>query len=492
VLPRTVVIALAVVLGLQTAVLADKDFNKAWRDAYNHQRRRKYSEAVKACDKILKDFKEDWQIQKVTRLKIDNLTLADNYETALKEIKGLAKKYPDNEELQREMMMRTGDTLRKLERFDDAIATYRKLAKTKADIAPTDAAEALLRVGHVYSENLKKPKDAIAVYREIEAKFGKQDRQRTAAAIHRTAEILRVHTKELEKAAAEYQKLTTVYADIYDQNSLSGFHTKIIDCLVGAEKHTEALAAAKTAEQKLSVPTTSAQYSLRRADLLLDMKKPAEARAECVHLICTYPLDENACHEAQKRVVTSYRAEGRWGDALGAARSLYDAAGSQQHIQSAAQVVARCFLAVDGNLNRANEFLQYQRFGPNGPDGKPKTKDDISANHLTSAKYPEKSKEINKTFQDAIAKLGKSRSDYRAKGFIYLYWGKPTEGAKQFYEAFKAAPLDKIPEAAQELAIIGIKARTASFYGLDKVFEYINHGPGGKEGKKKLQPFKDL
>jgi hypothetical protein len=175
---------------------------------------------------------------------------------------------------------------------------------------------------------------------------------------------------------------------------------------------------------------------------------------------------------------------------------LYDAAGSPEHIKSAAHVVSRAFLAVDGNLQRANEFLQYQRFGPNGPDGKPDGDDNIKTNHLAGVTYPTRSDETNKAFENALAQLdkkdGKSRNDYRAKGFIYLYWGKPTDGAKQFYQAFKAAKLEEIPAAAQELAIVGIKAKTASLYGLDKVFEYINHSTKGKDGKQELTPFKDL
>ena len=59
--------------------------------------------------------------------------------------------------------------------------------------------------------------------------------------------------------------------------------------------------------------------------------------------------------------------------------------------------------------------------------------------------------------------------------------------------AFKAATFAQVPAACQELVLIGMKAHTASFRGLDRIFDYINHGPKGKSGKENIpDPFAGL
>lgn len=237
------------------------------------------------------------------------------------------------------------------------------------------------------------------------------------------------------------------------------------------------------------------EYSkdLRQADAAMAMKDYAAARAAYERVICSYPLEQNACQEAQSRIVETYRAEGNWADALGAARILYDTAATEEGIRKAAQAVAQAFLAADGNLARANEFLLFQRFGPDGPDGKPKTDDDITTNHLAQVKYPSRGELANKQFQAAVDAQPKSYEGYRTRGFLYLYWGKPKEGAAQFLLAFKAADFPQVPAAAQELVLIGMKAYIASFRGLDRIFEYLSHGPKGKSGKESIpDPFAGL
>ena len=93
----------------------------------------------------------------------------------------------------------------------------------------------------------------------------------------------------------------------------------------------------------------------------------------------------------------------------------------------------------------------------------------------------------------AIKALPDSFEDYRAKGYLYAYFGMPKEAAQQFYLAFKACPDASVPAAAHELVLVGMKAYTASFFGLEQIFEYISYGPKGKSGKENIpDPFKGL
>ena len=485
----------AVVLLGSPALKAQKprDYRKELREAQSQQQRRRYRESVAQCEKMLQHFKESWQVKEVTWVKIESLILDTQYEGALKTLGALAKAHTDDRKLQTAAALRSGDVQRMLKQFDEAVATYGKVAAAAAKDQPDQAAEALTRAGNVLCADLDKPQQGISLYREIETKLGALLPKRAAEAARAIASAHETQTKDMPKAAAAYQSLTDKYASAYDERTLLGFYGKTVECFLKAEKPAEAIAAARKAEAGLKTPAERASFALRGADVLMTMKKFAEARAEYERVISSYPLEQPSCQSAQAKIVGTYRAESKWDDALGAARILYDAAGDEQSIRSAAQVTAQAFLAADANLIRANEFLSYQRFGPEGPDGKPRTPDDIATNHLAKVRYPRRSAAADKRFQAAIDAQPKNYDGYRTKAFLYVYWGKPKEAAGQFRLAFKAADLARVPAAAQELVLIGMKAHTASFRGLDRIFEYINYGPKGKSGKENIpDPFAGL
>jgi hypothetical protein len=470
-----------------------RDYRKELRQAESQQRSKRYRQCIALCDSMLAHFKESWQVKEVTRAKIEAMILDTQYEAALGELAGLAKAFADDKRLGADAALRTGDVQRMLKKFDEAVATYRKLADGAAGEQGDQAAEALLRAGEVLCTDLKKPQEGIARYQEVEAKFGPQQPRRAAEALRRIAAVHEAQTKDALKAAAAYRAITGKYATAYDERTLASFYGKAIDCLLSADKPAEAIAAAGKAEASLKAASAKASFGVRHADVLVAMKKFPAARAECGRVICSYPLEAKPCQAAQARIVEAYRAEGKWAEALGAARVLYDAAGDEQGIRSAAQVVAQAFLAADANLGRANEFLSYQRFGPAGPDGKAGTDDDVAANHLAKVKYPPFSSAANAQFQAAVKAQPRNYDGHRAKAFLYVYWGRPKDAAGSFLAAFKAANLAQVSAASQELVLIGMKAHTASFRGLDRIFEYISHGPKGKSGKENIRdPFAGL
>ena len=299
------------------------------------------------------------------------------------------------------------------------------------------------------------------------------------------------HAKRYRECLKACEKLLETYKESTQAKEVAWLkiETQVLDSqLEGALKTLADLAKAYGEDQKLRTAV-----ALRAGDVQRLLKKFPEARAEYQRLVCAYPLEQAACQLAQAKIVETWRGESKWAEALGAAHILYDAAGTEQGIRDAAQAVAQAFLAADGNLGRANEFLAYQSFGPDGPDGKPNTPDDIAANRLAEAKYPTFSAETSKQFEAAAQAQPGNYDGYRARAFLYVYWGRPKEGAAQFRLAFKAASLAQVPAAAQELVLIGMKAHTACFHGLDRIFDYLNYGPKGKSGKESLpDPFAGL
>jgi len=486
-------VAVACLAGIALAAEQDRDYRKELRDAQAQQQRKRHKECVAACDKMLDYYKESWQLKEITWLKIENLILDAQLEGALKALAALAKADPDDRKLQTDAALRVGDVQQLLKQLDEAVATYRKAAERCAKDMPDQAADALLRAASILCTDLKKPEEGIALYQEVETKFGAQQPKRAAEALRAMAAAHETHTKDLLKAAVAYRTIADKYAAAYDEGTLAGFYRKAMDCFLGAEKPDEAIEVAKKAEAGLETDAQKVGFAARHGEVLLAAKKCAEAREQFERLIASYPLEQGSCQQAQRRIVEAYHAESKWDDALGAARILYDAAGDEQSIRSAAQVVAQAFLAADATLVRANEFLDFQRFGPEGQDGKPNTEDDVKANHLAKVSYPAFSAGANQRFQAAVGAQPNTYDGYRTKAFLYIYWGKPKEGAAQFRLAFKAADLAKVPAAAQELVLIGMKAHTASFRGLDRIFEYINYGPKGKSGKENIpDPFAGL
>jgi len=482
-------LVLAMAAGLCVAA-PKKSFTGELRKAQAQMQRRQYDQVVKMCDALLKEYTEPHQVKQVALLKGEALILGEEYTRALSELGKYQKALAEDKDFQSRALLMAGQALHGQEKYAEAIAAYQKLIKEHADYADR-AAEAMLRVGDIQCKDLKKPEEGLATYATVSKQFAAQPKM-AAEAARRVAETLETIVKDPLKAAAAYDALATTYAAVYDDRTRSTYYDKAVELLRGAEKLPEATAMADKAEKALDDDTYKVSFAMKKVDLLMAQKKPAEARAEAERVICAYPTDQNTCQAAQTKVVEAYRAESKFAESLAAAKALYGVAGSDQHIKAAAQVVAAAFRSVDGNLGRANEFLQYQRFGPAGKDGKPGTPDDIKANHLAAVKQPADPAR-DKRYEAAIKALPDHYEGYRAKGFLYGYWGRPKECAQQFYLAFKSCPEGKVPSAATELVLIGMKSYTASFAGLDEIFEFISYGPTGKDGKQKIKdPFEGL
>lgn len=467
-----------------------KNFNQEFRKVQTQVQAKQYPQSLKQLDGMLKTFTEAEETKAIQQLRLECMIGGATWDAAIALADQLVADYASDKAVVTDAKLAKARALVGKGDFEKAVALFRQIAKDHAD-RPTQAATALLEAGDVQANSLKKPDDAVATWTEAEKSFAAQPAL-AAEAARRAAVTLETLVKDPVRAAAMYQKLPTTYAEIYDLNNRSGFFTKAIELYAAAGKLPEAQAAAAQAEKAIESVPNKTTYALRQVDLLLVQKKHPEARAEATRLICAYPLESDTCQQAQARIVETYRAESKFDDCLGAARVLYDASGTEAQIRAAAQVVAQGFRSVDGNLGRANEFLVYQRFGPNGQDQKPGTPDDLAKNHLAAVKPPA-DPAADKSFQAAVAAQTNTFEGYRAKGYLNAYWGKPKECAQNFYLAFKSCPDASVPAVATELVLIGMKAHRSSFAGLEEIFEFISYGPAGKDGKQKIaDPFAGL
>lgn len=485
------VLPVLVVAGLCPGQPKQKTFAEEYRAAVNQMNRRQYPNALKALDQLLTKYKEPDEVKQARVARADCLSSMNQHDDALTELAKLRADFKKDKDLHAATLLKTGDILRTKKSFPEAVAAYQKLVKDHAD-QPQLAADALLRAGDVLIGEMKKHPEGLAAYAQVEKQFPQQVGQ-AGQSVLKTAVTHETLTKDLLQAAAAYGKLATTYATLYGEHELASYFTKRAACLRGATKLPEAVAALKQGEAALKDNRYKTPLALGQVAILMEMKQYPQAQAECERIVCAYPLEQDVCQAAQTQIVEAWRAVSKFNEGLGAARTLYDAAGSERNIRAAAHVVAQAFRSVDGNLGRANEFLAYQRFGPPGPDGKPNTADDVRGNHLAGVRYPPSNPARDGRFAPAIKSQPATYEGYRARGFLYVYWGKPKEAAQQFRLAFKACPDSSVAAASHELVLIGMKAYTASFYGLETIFEYISYGPKGKTGKENIpDPFGGL
>ena len=489
--PKRIAFALAAGIGAAASLAAPPDYTAQLKQVVAQIQRNQHPHAVKALDSMLKKFKEPWQVRELRLYRAECLLATGGASAASAEAAKVAAEAGGSKDLLSHAAMIQADALRAQKKFADAVAAYRKLA---ADFPKrtTRVGQALIKAGDCLCNDLKKIPDGLAAYAEAEKKAAAEPVQ-AAAALTRAAGAYEGLAKDPVKAAGCYFGLAERYPAVFDENTRATYYARAVDLYRAGKQLPQAHAVAAKAEKALTNVQHKTGFALRQADALVEMKKHAQARYECRRFICTYPLDANICQTMQARVVETYRAESKFPDTLGAARILFDAAGDEQQIRNAAQVVAQAFRTADGKLDRANAFLAFQQFGPAGADRKPNTPDDIKANPLAAARYPAADANADKLFTAAVAALPGNYDGYRAKAFLYLYWGKPTDAAKHFLLAFKACQDKQVPAAANELILIGLKAHTASFFGLDKYFEFISYGPKGKSGKENIpDPFRGL
>jgi len=485
------ILPVALFAGVCLAQQKPKTFSEEFRAAASNVQRKRFPEAIKALDALLTKYKDPVEVKQLRLARAECLHQMTKYDDALTELNKLMADFKTDKDLQSAALLGVGDAHRAKKEFDKAVAAYQQVAKDHAD-QPERAADALLKAGGVLCDDMKKLPEGLASYAAVETQFPTLTRQ-AADSVLKMAVVQETLTKDSLNAGAAYQKLAEKYGSLYQEHVLAGYFAKAGACYLAAQKVPQALAILKKGEQALTDSRQKTPLALTQVQILMQDKKYPEARTECERIICEYPLELDVCQTAQTLMVEAFRTESKFNEALGAARILYDAAAGEQSIRAAAHVVAQAFRSVDSNLARANEFLSYQRFGPDGPDGKPNTPDDVRVNHLLAVKHLPPNAVRDKRFAAAVQAQPDMYEGYRARGFLYAYWGKPKESAQQLRLAFKVCPDATVPAAAHELVLVGIKAYRASFFGLEKVFEYISYGPKGKSGKENIpDPFQGL
>jgi len=223
--------------------------------------------------------------------------------------------------------------------------------------------------------------------------------------------------------------------------------------------------------------------------MALRLGRTDEFARACIRAVLAHPFDETlalSCLAALSDVRTS---EGRHDDALAAAKACYGVIGFSGAYSpatcfaQAVDLVARALRARDGHLVSGNGFRSYQVHGPDGPDRKAGTPDDIP-NLLAKVAY-RADPETDGLFEAALQAQPTSAAGRRARGWMYIVWCKPQKALGELKQAFALCSLEarEFSQAAQDVAL-GLKALHATPAVMGAFAEFQRYGPEGPDGRK--------
>jgi len=184
---------------------------------------------------------------------------------------------------------------------------------------------------------------------------------------------------------------------------------------------------------------------------------------------------------AGMRYASALVMAGREDEALGVAYSLFGAARDDRCLSGAAVAVASALRAKDMNLLRANQFLNYQKHGPAGEDGKKDTKDDLT-NPL--AGYQPVLPQDHAQWITAKAEALTKGNAWRDAGYAWLYACQPDKSLAALKRARSLCPFEEraINELTRDI-VTALKAKHGDTFGAESFLAFQRFGPHGEDGK---------
>ena len=153
------------------------------------------------------------------------------------------------------------------------------------------------------------------------------------------------------------------------------------------------------------------------------------------------------------------------------------------HTKEAIRYLTTTLKAHDGTIHRVNQFLNYQRYGPVGQDGKADTADDLK-NVLPEIEVPT-TPERDKALQEALDRQPDNYRGHGMRGYAYLFMDKPKEGMAEFKIAYQQCPLEEAPvQQAVDDDALGLRAYHGTALAAQRFLEFQEYGPNGADGKK--------
>lgn len=478
------------VLAMLGAVSAagGEDWHKDYHELRTLRDQNKWQQALVKGREMYGTFGMDPnKIREIAELMGDACRRGKEWDQAVRVYAEYAAKVPGDEKAMQWSLKAQADTERDGQRNEKALAAYQKILDTYPKAGPL-CADARLQRGYIHKDRTRDYEAAIAELVQVE-QTDNQDRARLSSALMGMADCHLVQKRPAE-ALALYKRVLTDFVKDQPHWTLRGAKGNSIRAINEGQLWADGVPFLAQLEAQETDWKFKSELGLHRSNALRASGQREAALSAYAQCQAAYPNEADYLYECQKQIVALWVEQQKFTESLAHAKLLFALANDEKRIVEASTIVAGCLKAIDGNLERANAFLRFQKWGPLGVDGKPGTDD--MADPLMKVTYPSEP-ERTKLLLDGLAKTGDSDGGARQRAFLNLLLGRPKEALAEFRAQFALCDDANLQRAAQEWVLVGVKTVQGHTTGLKPFYDWLNYGAAGPDGKGgAADPFKGL
>jgi tetratricopeptide (TPR) repeat protein len=264
----------------------------------------------------------------------------------------------------------------------------------------------------------------------------------------------------------------------WDQLNAQRRYGEALDRLKRYDEAARHYLAMEKAESRADV---AQDWCLRAGNSLVAQEKFDEALRTYERVFTAHGTVMNGWLSAQLSIVEVLRRQDRNEEAIRAARIALDASPDRSNIAARVSTIADTLRRIDNHVGRANQAINFQRFGPSGEDGKPGTDDDLK-DPLPAFGYPSYP-ERERAFEKVRKEAGDDSEASRLRAYTYLYTGKPKQALQHFRDALGRSTSDRFKYIGPELITVGVRAARGYAGDFQPFVDFVNYGPAGPDGK---------
>jgi len=441
---------------------------------------RKHEDVLRACEQVATSPLAKKE-QKVAALGLmaDAYRQKRKFAEAVQTLDRLRAAFPEDKALVRQALHAQLATLWEWNKSDDGVAKANELIAASGDDKPSEAAGRLW-LARFLLHRTRKP-DAAYDEAKKATELAPADDKLVAEALLVMFEAV-WPKNEVEKALdAAARLLDPKYLALREEWERPVLLKRPGECLLRLQRYDEAAAQFLKAEKATANRRFGQECCLLAARAALDGAKHDAALAALERVFTDYPELTDHWHIAQTMIVDALRRQTKYDEALKAARICLDASPERSAIAANTMLIAEILRSLDGHVGRANQMINFQRYGPDGEDGKPGTPDDLKdpLAALPRPAYPAR----ERAFAEVRKAAGDTAQASRFRALTHIYAGDPKAALTCYLDAFARATGDDYKAAAQDLILIGARAVRGHAVGLKDFADYVNFGPDGPDAK---------
>ena len=456
----------------------DKEIERLLQQATQaRDKKDQWATALETCERIASDdtIEAPYRVAAFD-IRIDILRRQEKFDDAVAESAKMRQAFPDNKVLQQRAYFNEADILRQAKKDALAVEKYREFIKAPGT-EKLAAAEAQLKIADVFMST-QKWADALAEAAKVAQVDPDNDRAVGSALWIQQDAAVRM--EKIEDAVALLRKfLDPKYLAKRETYNQRDARLRLGDYLKRLKKLDEVRTHFEACEKAEADPPTAQIWCTRTAEACLDLGQVDDALRAYERVFVNHAQVTDQWYAVQRAMAALLLKQGRFDEALKAARINFDAAADEGTIADNVRLIADILKGMDKNVGRANAFIAFQRFGPAGEEGKPGTAVKNPLEGMAAPSYPER----DKAFAEARKAAGDNVRSMQFRAATYIYSGHPKEALKCFMDAFARSVGDETQQTGRAMILIGVRAVRGHAVGLEEFFNFVNYGPAGPDGK---------